>query len=456
LRVLVGSSSLDLLCASPHPDKKQNIMSRAEASGDQRLIGAKLAAKYDPEVESEVISWFKQLLGADLTPGMRELEKQLRDGILLAKLANEIKAKTGNCPPAAAKMKIKVNTLNAPFKQMENITNFVKFCEAYGVHKTNTFQTVDLFEGRNIPQVLNCIITLGTECQRQGFSGPVIGPKPVEKNVREFSEDQLKAGQSIIGLQAGTNKCASQSGMSMGAARHVADIRADDMDKRGQGTIGLQMGSNKGASQSGMSMGGVRHVGDIRSDDMDRAGMGTIGLQAGSNKGASQSGMSMGGVRHAGDIRSEDMDKAGQSVIGLQMGSNKGASQSGMSMGGVRHAGDIKSDDMDKAGQSIIGLQMGSNKGASQSGMSHGARHAGDISCVAPADSSTIGLQMGSNKGASQSGMSMGAQRHVGDINSGPMDQSSQGVINLQYGSTEGANQQGMSMGGRRDISRKQ
>ena len=49
----------------------------------------------------------------------------------------------------------------------------------------------------------------------------------------------------------GTNKCASQSGMSMGAARHVADIRADDMDKRGHGVIGLQMGSNKGASQSG-------------------------------------------------------------------------------------------------------------------------------------------------------------------------------------------------------------
>ena len=33
--------------------------------------------------------------------------------------------------------------------------------------------------------------------------------------------------------------------------RHVADIRADDMDKEGQGVIGLQAGSNKGASQKG-------------------------------------------------------------------------------------------------------------------------------------------------------------------------------------------------------------
>ena len=51
--------------------------------------------------------------------------------------------------------------------------------------------------------------------------------------------------------------------MSIGGVRHVADIRADDMDKAGAGVIGLQMGSNKGASQSGMSMGGIRHVSDI-------------------------------------------------------------------------------------------------------------------------------------------------------------------------------------------------
>ena len=47
----------------------------------------------------------------------------------------------------------------------------------------------------------------------------------------EFTAEQLRAGAGIIGLQAGTNKCASQSGMSMGGVRHVADIKADDMSK---------------------------------------------------------------------------------------------------------------------------------------------------------------------------------------------------------------------------------
>lgn len=61
--------------------------------------------------------------------------------------------------------------------------------------------------------------------------------------------------------------------------RHVADIRADDMDKDGQGVIGLQMGSNKGASQQGMSMGSVRHVADIRADDASKEGSNFIGGQ---------------------------------------------------------------------------------------------------------------------------------------------------------------------------------
>jgi len=46
---------------------------------------------------------------------------------------------------------------------MENIEIFVNFCEAYGVQRTSVFQTVDLFEGRNMAQVLSCIMQLGSE-----------------------------------------------------------------------------------------------------------------------------------------------------------------------------------------------------------------------------------------------------------------------------------------------------
>ena len=44
---------------------------------------------------------------------------------------------------------------------MENIGNFLSSCERYGLKKDDMFQTVDLYENRNIGQVLICISALG-------------------------------------------------------------------------------------------------------------------------------------------------------------------------------------------------------------------------------------------------------------------------------------------------------
>lgn len=53
------------------------------------------------------------------------------------------------------------------------------------------------------------------------FTGPYLGPKPADECKRDFSEEQLNAGQSIIGLQAGSNKGATQAGSNMGASRKI-------------------------------------------------------------------------------------------------------------------------------------------------------------------------------------------------------------------------------------------
>ena len=57
----------------------------------------------------------------------------------------------------------------------------------------------------------------------KGYDGPTLGPKQAEAEKREWSEEQLKAGQGIIGLQMGTNKGASQAGMTMGKTRAIID-----------------------------------------------------------------------------------------------------------------------------------------------------------------------------------------------------------------------------------------
>ena len=44
------------------------------------------------------------------------------------------------------------------FIKMENISKFLDGCEQLGVAKTDSFQTVDLYEGQNVPQVYNCWI----------------------------------------------------------------------------------------------------------------------------------------------------------------------------------------------------------------------------------------------------------------------------------------------------------
>jgi hypothetical protein len=53
------------------------------------------------------------------------------------------------------------------------------------------------------------------------FGRPGFGPREVEKSApREWSEDKLRAGETIIGLQMGSNKGASQSGMTPSGTVH--------------------------------------------------------------------------------------------------------------------------------------------------------------------------------------------------------------------------------------------
>ena len=61
------------------------------------------------------------------------------------------------------------------------------------------------------------------QTQKNGFQGPSLGPKEADSNPRNFNDDILKAGQTVIGLQAGSNRGASQSGMNFGKTRSILD-----------------------------------------------------------------------------------------------------------------------------------------------------------------------------------------------------------------------------------------
>ncbi len=170
--------------------------------------------KYDPEMEQDALAWIEAVLDKpglfDGISGARAVHEILKDGIILCELINTIQ-------PGSVK---KINHQKMPFFKMENIGQFLTSCQSYGVQKSDMFQTVDLFECQNMAAVIQGIYALGRKAQGK-FDGPVLGPRESMKNKREFSEEQLKAGHGVIGLQMGTNKVANASGINMGKSRGI-------------------------------------------------------------------------------------------------------------------------------------------------------------------------------------------------------------------------------------------
>ncbi|KAF6019063.1 Chd64 [Bugula neritina] len=132
---------------------------------------------------------------------------ELRSGQKLARLVNVIS-------PGKISQKA-IDGAKMTFKQMELINKFTDVCKSLGVPDHECFATVDLYEQQNMNQVITCLAAL-----MRKFG---LGPKEATKNEREFTEEQMKAGQTVIGLQMGTNRGASQAGMSFGKARHIVD-----------------------------------------------------------------------------------------------------------------------------------------------------------------------------------------------------------------------------------------
>lgn len=194
--------------------------------GLSRECALKSQAKFTLERAQEALDWLSAVLEKNLDYEEGSLKDQnefaniLKDGILLCELINKLQ-------PGAVK---KVNTMKAPFKQRENIELYLKGCESFGLKAQDLFQVNDLYENKNLYMVVDNLYCLGGMAQKNGFNGPVIGVKVATENKREFDDGVLKAGQSVIGLQYGSNKGASQAGMTAyGTGRQ---IRPDEFEKQ--------------------------------------------------------------------------------------------------------------------------------------------------------------------------------------------------------------------------------
>mmetsp|Transcript_45633 Transcript_45633/g.105931 ORF Transcript_45633/g.105931 Transcript_45633/m.105931 type:complete len:430 (-) Transcript_45633:35-1324(-) len=156
-----AAASTEKTSSSPRP---HYVEEQKEAYGLDADLKAKMDAKYDTELENEVAAWIEAIINE---PVKGNFAQALRSGEKLCNLMNAIKAGTIH----------KVNKAGMPFKERENISNFLKACGEFGVPNYSIFNPDDLYEEKNMGAVVNCINRLGAAVQTHcpDFKGPVLG-----------------------------------------------------------------------------------------------------------------------------------------------------------------------------------------------------------------------------------------------------------------------------------------
>ncbi|KAG9343266.1 hypothetical protein JZ751_014247 [Albula glossodonta] len=256
---------------------------RGPAYGLSAEVKSKIAQKYDPQKEEELRVWIEDVTGLSIGT---DFQKGLKNGTILCELINKLQ-------PGSVK---KISQSSQNWHQLENLSNFIKAITKYGLKPHDIFEANDLFECGNMTQVQTTLLALAGMAKTKGIQSCVdIGVKYADRQERAFDEEKLKAGQCVIGLQMGTNKCASQAGMNAyGTRRHLYDPKAHILAPMDNSTISLQMGTNKGASQAGMTAPGTRRAIYDQKLGTDKCDNSTMSLQMGYTQGANQSGQNFG------------------------------------------------------------------------------------------------------------------------------------------------------------------
>jgi len=177
--------------AEDHEDKRIREITTAAALerssdalgySDTRKVSQ--AAK-DHANKEMALSWIGEVTGVLVAGNFPEV---LYSGEVLCNLLNCFR------PGLVAR----VNKAGKPFRERENISNFLKACRELGVHDHALFCTNDLYENKNLHSVIQCIHALGGAVQLSipEFHGPHLG-------VADTSST-LRAARRSIGLATQT------------------------------------------------------------------------------------------------------------------------------------------------------------------------------------------------------------------------------------------------------------
>ncbi|XP_012299778.2 calponin-2-like isoform X3 [Aotus nancymaae] len=208
----------------------------------------RLLSKYDPQKGAELRSWIEGLTGLSIGP---DFQKGLKDGIILCTLMNKLQP--GSVPEISRSVQDR--------HQLENLSNFIKAKVSCGVNPVGLF---DLFESGNTTQVQVSLLAPAGKAETEGLWAPTnVTAYGTRRRLYDPKNHILPPmDHSTISLQMGTNKCASQVGMTApGTRRHIYDTKLGT-DKCDNSSMPLQMGYRQGANQSGQVFGLGRQIYD--------------------------------------------------------------------------------------------------------------------------------------------------------------------------------------------------
>jgi len=172
--------------------------------GMDKELYAKAQAKWSEgggdRMQEEAKEWIEACLQIKLED---PLQAALKSGVVLCNLVNAIKP--GCCA--------KPSGMAAPFKQMENVGNYLKACTSIGCKEVDAFQTVSLYENKDMFAVLRQIHQLGAQAQTINQDLPPLGVKLADANARTFTDAQkAEAAAQPTLLGKGSHGHASQAG----------------------------------------------------------------------------------------------------------------------------------------------------------------------------------------------------------------------------------------------------
>lgn len=114
------------------------VQTRGGGYGLDAELARRAAERYDYDMEDAARDWVEAVaqkpIGEDFGEG-------LRDGVVLCAVVNAIH------PGVVPRVE---TTSKTPFKLMENVSSFLRACRKIGVNEFDLFETVDLFELKDL------------------------------------------------------------------------------------------------------------------------------------------------------------------------------------------------------------------------------------------------------------------------------------------------------------------